>query len=108
VTTDLKGGSINRQAHSVKELMVRPYLPRFLREGDRAMLKVVVNNAGEEAFDGALNLTISDPDTGEDLRATFGLAPEDVSGVPFSAEPGKGANLSFPIAVPARPCGPVF
>jgi uncharacterized protein YfaS (alpha-2-macroglobulin family) len=102
VTTDLKGGSINRQAHSVKELMVRPYLPRFLREGDRAMLKVVVNNAGEEAFDGALNLTISDPDTGEDLRATFGLAPEDVSGVPFSAEPGKGANLSFPIAVPAR------
>jgi uncharacterized protein YfaS (alpha-2-macroglobulin family) len=56
VTTDLRGGSVVRQAASVKELMVRPYLPRFLREGDRALLKVVVNNAGEESFDGALNL----------------------------------------------------
>ncbi len=55
ITTDLRGGSATRQAQSVKELMVRPYLPRFLREGDRAVLKVVVNNAGEEAFEGALN-----------------------------------------------------
>jgi len=53
VTTDLMGGSASRQAASIKELMVRPYLPRFLREGDRAVLKVVVNNAGEETFTGA-------------------------------------------------------
>jgi uncharacterized protein YfaS (alpha-2-macroglobulin family) len=102
VTTDLRGGSATRQAASVKELMVRPYLPRFLREGDRAVLKVVVNNAGEEAFDGALNLKIYDPETEEDLRSVFGLAPEDTSGVPFSVEAGKGADLSFPLEVPAR------
>ena len=47
VTADLRGGSVTRQAASVKEFMGRPYLPRFLREGDRAELKVVVNNAGE-------------------------------------------------------------
>jgi uncharacterized protein YfaS (alpha-2-macroglobulin family) len=102
VTTDLKGGSTTRQAASVKELMVRPYLPRFLREGDKAVLKVVVNNAGEEAFGGALNLKIYDPDTEEDLREVFGLAPEEASGVPFSVEAGKGTNLSFAIDVPAR------
>ena len=102
VTTDLRGGSTIRQAQSVKELMVRPYLPRFLREGDRAVLKVVVNNAGEEAFEGALNLAINDPVTGEDLRSLFGLTPEQTSGVPFSVEAGKGADLSFPLAVPAR------
>jgi uncharacterized protein YfaS (alpha-2-macroglobulin family) len=102
VTTDLRGGSATRQAASVKELMVRPYLPRFLREGDRAVLKVVVNNAGEEAFDGALNLKIYDPETEEDLRAVFGLAPEDTSGVPFSVDAGKGTDLSFPLEVPAR------
>jgi uncharacterized protein YfaS (alpha-2-macroglobulin family) len=102
VTTDLRGGSATRQAQSVKELMVRPYLPRFLREGDRATLKVVVNNAGEKDFDGALNLKIYDPDTKEDLRSIFGLAPEDTSGVPFSVEAGKGADLSFLIEVPAR------
>jgi hypothetical protein len=102
VTTDLRGGSSTRQAASVKELMVRPYLPRFLREGDRAVLKVVVNNAGDEDFDGALNLKIYDPETEEDLRPVFGLAPEDTSGVPFSVEAGKGTDLSFPLEVPAR------
>jgi uncharacterized protein YfaS (alpha-2-macroglobulin family) len=102
VTTDLGGGSTTRQAASVKELMVRPYLPRFLREGDHAVLKVVVNNAGEEAFEGALNLSIYDPDTEEDLRELFGLAPEDTSGVRFSVEAGKGTNLAFPIEVPSR------
>ncbi len=102
VTTDLRGASATRQARSVKELMVRPYLPRFLREGDRAVLKVVVNNAGEEAFTGALNLAINDPDTGEDLRSVFGLTPEQTSGVAFSVEAGNGADLSFPLDVPAR------
>ncbi len=61
VTTDLRGGSAQRMTQSVKELMVRPYLPRFLREGDEAAIKVVVNNAGEEAFSGALDFEILDP-----------------------------------------------
>jgi len=102
VTTDLRGGSVTRQAASVKELMVRPYLPRFLREGDRATLKVVINNAGEEPFEGALNLRIFDPATDEDLRPLFGLSAEETSGVVFSVEAGKGTNLSFPLEVPVR------
>jgi uncharacterized protein YfaS (alpha-2-macroglobulin family) len=102
VTEDLRGGSVTRQAQSVKELMVRPYLPRFLREGDRATLKVVVNNAGENAFTGALNLKIFDPETDEDLRPIFGLTAEETSGVPFAVEPGAGADLGFDLEVPAR------
>ncbi|MCP4686566.1 MAG: hypothetical protein GY859_00855, partial [Desulfobacterales bacterium] len=47
ITRDLKSGAVNKEAKSVKDLMVRPYLPRFLREGDRADLKVVVNNASD-------------------------------------------------------------
>jgi Large extracellular alpha-helical protein len=35
VTKDLRGASLKRETKSVKELMVRPYVPRFLREGDR-------------------------------------------------------------------------
>ena len=46
VTTDLLAGSTSKEARTVKDLMVRPYMSRFLREGDRAELKVVVNNAG--------------------------------------------------------------
>jgi alpha-2-macroglobulin len=56
--------------------MVRPYLPRFLREGDRAELEVVVNNAGEEPLAGSLDFEVFDPDTEEDLRPLFGLSAE--------------------------------
>ena len=102
VTNDLKSGSTVRQARSVKELMVRPYLPRFLREGDRAAIRVVVNNAGDEPLAGRLDFQITDPETGEDLRQLFGLDAADATEVPFSVDPGDGATLEFEIAVPSR------
>ena len=102
MTNDLRAGSIQGRTRSVKELMVRPYLPRFLREGDRAALRVVVNNAGENRLDGALDFEITDPDTGEDLRGRFGLDAAAASDVAFSVEPGQGTTLEFPVTVPAR------
>ena len=106
VTRDLRGGSAHRTTKSVKELMVRPYLPRFLREGDRAEIKVVVNNAGEDPFDGTLDFEIRDPETDEDLRPRFGLTAERTTGVPFTVAPGAGADLEFEVRVPPR-VGPV-
>ena len=73
VTRDLRGGSLTRTTRSVKDLMVRPYLPRFLREGDRAAIKVVVNNAGDDDFSGRLDFEILDPETEESLLDEFGL-----------------------------------
>jgi uncharacterized protein YfaS (alpha-2-macroglobulin family) len=102
ITTDLRSGSVQRQLKTVKELMVRPYLPRFLREGDQAALRVVVNNAGEAAFDGTLDFEINDPDSEEDLRLAFDLDPVRATDVPFSVEAGKSATLEFPIKVPVR------
>ena len=77
VTRDLRGGSLHKETRSVKELMVRPYLPRFLREGDQAELKVVVNNAvGPASSPGTLDAsTSSTPTTEQSLLADFGLAP---------------------------------
>jgi uncharacterized protein YfaS (alpha-2-macroglobulin family) len=102
VTTDLKYGSAHSQTATVKELMVRPYLPRFLREGDRADIKVVVNNAGEKQLSGRLDFEIFDPDTDEDLRDAFGLQQTEAQGVAFAVDPGAGANLTFAVEVPAR------
>ncbi len=102
VTRDLSGGSLHREARSVKELMVRPYLPRFLREGDRAGVKVVVNNASGRALDGTVTLGIFDPLTDESLAGEFGLANADLTKT-FSAGPGGGANVTFPLDVPPRP-----
>ncbi|MBU1674736.1 hypothetical protein KKA85_03020, partial [bacterium] len=106
VTRDLRSGSAHRTTASVKELMVRPYLPRFLREGDRAELKVLVNNAGDAALSGRLDFELFDPDTEADLRGAFGLTADATTGVPFTVAAGGGTDLVFPIAAPVR-VGPV-
>ncbi len=63
LTQDLSGASERREVRTVKELMVRPYLPRFFREADSADLKVMVNNAGDKPLKGKLLLEILDPET---------------------------------------------
>ncbi len=102
LTRDLRAGSLERRARSLKELLVRPYLPRFLREGDRAVLKVVVNNAGETPLAGRLDFEIVDAASETSLLEEFGLAAGDALGVPFEVAAGGGADLSFPVRVPAR------
>jgi uncharacterized protein YfaS (alpha-2-macroglobulin family) len=99
-TKELASGSVEREVKTVKELMVRPYLPRFLREGDTAELKVVVNNASERDLTGEVRFAILDPDTQEDLSAAFGL-PAGGGSASFSATKGKGADLRFPISTPS-------
>ena len=102
LTRDLRSGRLQRQVKTAKELMVRPYLPRFLREGDRAELRVVVNNAGEAPITGQLDFEIRDPETEESLLADFGLSAAAAQGLGFTVEPGGGTELSFPIRVPSR------
>ncbi|HSA22040.1 MAG TPA: MG2 domain-containing protein, partial [Myxococcota bacterium] len=106
ITADLRSGSLHKETRSVKDLMVRPYLPRFLREGDRAVLKVVVNNASDKPLSGKLTLEVFDPDTNKDLLGEFGLKAAEVRDRPFQVEPGGGANLSFELMTPAR-VGPI-
>lgn len=101
VTKDLKGGSLHKETKSVKDLMVRPYLPRFLREGDRADIKVVVNNASDHDFSGQVTFDILDPDTNESLLSKFGLDAASAR-QPFTVKKGGGANVAFPITAPVR------
>lgn len=101
VTRDLLAGSTHRETRSVKELMVRPYLPRFLREGDAAELKVVVNNASEKELSGRLTFDIVDPDSEKSLLAEFGLAAADATRA-FTAPAGGGTNLTFSVTAPRR------
>jgi len=102
VTRDLKGGSLRKEARSVKDLMVRPYLPRFLREGDRAELRVAVNNASEMPMEGVVRLEVFDPDTEEDLMAAFGFDSEGPAELPFSAKAEGGTTVVFSLRTPSR------
>ena len=101
VTKDLKAGSLTKETRSVKELMVRPYVPRFLREGDLAELKVVVNNASDKGMSGKVTLDILDTVTNASALADFGLSPDRAS-LPFSAAAGAGSDVTFRLATPKR------
>jgi uncharacterized protein YfaS (alpha-2-macroglobulin family) len=102
ITKDLKSGTVKKEAKSVKDLMVRPYLPRFLREGDLATIKVVVNNASEGELKGRVDFDIIDPATEKSLLADFGLSKKKAFKQPFTVKAGGGTNLSFPIKTPAK------
>ncbi len=101
VTKDLQAGSVRKETRSVKELMVRPYVPRFLREGDLAELKVVVNNASERGFSGNVRLEILDTVSNASALAEFGLSPDRAT-LPFSAAAGAGADVAFRLTAPRR------
>jgi uncharacterized protein YfaS (alpha-2-macroglobulin family) len=101
VTRDLKGGSVQKETQSVKDLMVRPYVPRFLREGDRADLKVVVNNASAGKLAGKVSIEIVDVETNGSAAAEFGL-PASGGSAPFAAEAGGSTSVTFPVSAPRR------
>ena len=99
VTTDLKAGSLHRETQSVKELMVRPYIPRFLREGDVAEITVVVNNASDKTLTGKLSFDIIDPETEESILSSFGLDPNEVvRGI--TVPEGGGTHQVFKVKTP--------
>ncbi|HEX2799642.1 MAG TPA: alpha-2-macroglobulin family protein, partial [Thermoanaerobaculia bacterium] len=100
VTRDLRGGSLKKETKTVKDLMVRPYLPRFLREGDKADIKVVVNNASERELSGKLTFDILDPATSQSVLSTFGLAGDAAQPRPFTVKAGGGTNLTFSVTAP--------
>jgi uncharacterized protein YfaS (alpha-2-macroglobulin family) len=100
VTRDLRAGAARAQTRTVKELMVRPYLPRFLREGDKAEIKVVVNNASDGPLTGDVAFEIEDPDTHESLLAEFGVDPSRA--LTFAAAASGSANVTVPIVAPKR------
>ncbi|MGZ6971102.1 MAG: alpha-2-macroglobulin family protein, partial [Thermoanaerobaculia bacterium] len=99
VTKDLRGGSAEKETRTVKDLMVRPYVPRFLREGDKAEIKVVVNNASDKALSGTLALDILDSERNSSLNTAFGVSGADAR-KPFTVKPGGGTNRTFSVTAP--------
>ncbi len=99
ITRDLRGGLISRKVKTSKDLMVRPYLPRFLREGDRAEIEVVVNNSSSKALSGTLELEIFDPETEQSLAKDFKLQNPKR---PYHIAAGQSTHLRFTLTTPNK------
>jgi alpha-2-macroglobulin len=99
ITKDFRSGSATKQTRTVKDLLVRPYLPRFVREADQVSLKVVVQNAGKEPLSGSLGFELFDPATDQSLNAEFGVKEASLA---FQVAPQGSTNLTIPITAPRR------
>lgn len=99
ITKDLCFMTKQTEVVTRKDLMVRPYVPRFFREGDEAVLKVVVNNASEKEMQGNTTLVVLDPETQEDRSKDFGITTFEQS---WKADSKGSANLSWSLKAPHR------
>ncbi|HEX4955527.1 MAG TPA: MG2 domain-containing protein [Thermoanaerobaculia bacterium] len=101
VTKDLAVGSRNEKVKTVRELTVRPSLPRFLREGDRLAVEVLIDNSSETRLSGQLDVELFDPATEASRLADFGLTSARARGLAFAVEPGRTTSITIPLTVPA-------
>ena len=88
---------------SVKELMVRPYLPRFLREGDRARCsRWWSTTPARRPSPARCRFEILDPDTGESLPPAVRPAGRRRAASPFTRRARRRHQPRFPVTAPAR------
>lgn len=100
ISRDLQSGSTVKETRTIKELLVRPYLPRFFREGDEAELRIVVSNSSDKELSGQASFEILDEDGKKSLNQEFSL---NTSELPFSVKAGSSTNVSVKIKVPVGP-----
>jgi uncharacterized protein YfaS (alpha-2-macroglobulin family) len=100
ITRDMRSGSVSKETKSVKELMVRPYIPRFMREADAAEIKVSVNNASTTALSGDVTFDIEDAETGKSVIAQFGL--KAIQNAHFKVAAQGTTTLGFSIVAPKK------
>lgn len=98
VSKDLQSGSISEVTQTIKELMVRPYLPRFFREGDEAEIKLVINNSSEKDLEGTATFELIDELSKASLNKEFGLSNGKI---PFKVKSQGSTNVSVKLKVPA-------
>ena len=69
-TADMKSDIINKVVTSNKPLMVQPNLPRFIRIGDKAVLKASVMNNGKTAISPDVAIELFNPADNKIISAT--------------------------------------
>jgi uncharacterized protein YfaS (alpha-2-macroglobulin family) len=97
ISKDLQTGKVNKETRTIKELMVRPYLPRFFREGDEAEIKVVLNNSSDKDMNGEVEFDIMDEEGKKSIAKEFSL---DKSKANFSAKASGSTNVTFKLKAP--------
>ncbi len=93
----LRGGYLDAEAVTAKELMVEPNPPRFVREGDEVVFAVKLSNRSVKPQKGRAKLTFSDAASLQSADALLGNLKTDQD---FVLEAGASTALEWRIRVP--------
>ncbi len=96
-TQNLEFGFLRDEVITQKELMVQPNPPRFMREGDEVVFTAKVSNLTDSILTGNAQLELLNAITGEAVDHLFDLKEQNI---PFSAEAGQAALVSWTLQVP--------
>jgi hypothetical protein len=95
-TPDLKLAQFERETVTRKQLMVTPDLPRFLREGDRIVLKAKIDVLEGAELSGTARLELFDPHTNKPLEGRPGKAMPVRT---FTAKAGESVVVAWSVMV---------
>ena len=94
-TQDMCYGLLNGEAVAKKDLMIQPNMPRFIREGDQAVIAAKIFNTGEKALKGKAMLRLKDPMTEQvvfEQQQDFAVEVDGTTSVSFALDMAKVAS----------------
>jgi len=94
-TQDMCYGMLDGEAVAKKDLMIQPNVPRFIREGDEAVIAAKIFNTGEKALKGKALLRLRDPMTEQvvfEQQQDFAVERDGTTSVSFTLDKAKIAS----------------
>lgn len=93
----LRSGALADRVVTVKDLMVEPNPPRFIREGDRIEFTAKVTNRSDRQQTGRVRLALADAESGRSMDDALGNATPELD---FDLPPNSVRGFSWTLAVP--------
>ena len=88
-TQDMCYGLLDGETVAKKDLMIQPNVPRFIREGDQAVIAAKIFNTGEKALKGKTLLRLKDPMTEQvvfEQQQDFAVEVDGTTSVSFALD----------------------
>lgn len=89
-TEDMMYGMLTDEAVASKEIMIQPNMPRFVRQGDKAVIQARIFNTGNKTLSGTALLQLLDPATEKvvsEQKRSVSLMPDSTLSVSFDCLP---------------------
>ncbi len=94
---DMKYGMLEGEAVASKKVMVQPNMPRFLREGDEAVIASKVTNTTEKIQKGTAKIELIDPETNKVIYTKsqkYTLQPNSTQSIAFPVSQKEGIYIA--------------